>query len=128
MSEGNTAIEAGEATAARANRQGLRRILKELLRNKAALLGLLILLGITVAAVLAPWISPADPTIQEITSRMKPPGWTTSEGATNWLGADNLGRDILSRLIFGARISLIIGVSAVTLAGTLGTLLGLVAG
>ena len=128
MSDGKIATEVGEATASREDRQDLRRILKELLRNKAALLGLLILLGITVAAVLAPWISPADPTIQEITSRMKPPGWTTSEGATNWLGTDHLGRDILSRLIFGARVSLVIGVSAVTLAGTLGTLLGLVAG
>jgi peptide/nickel transport system permease protein len=91
-------------------------------------MGLLILLGVACSAILAPLIVPSDPTAQEITLRLKPPGWRTPDGRTYLLGTDHLGRDILSRLIFGARISLIIGFSAVAIAGTLGTLIGLVAG
>jgi len=127
MGDGSMALAMSGATT-REGRQDLRRVLKELVRNKAALLGLLILVGIAASAIAAPLLAPFDPTLQEITLRLKPPGWTTPDGQLNLLGTDHLGRDILSRLIFGARISLIIGVSAVALAGTLGTLLGLVAG
>ena len=128
MSDGSLAIETDEAVVPLERRQDLRRVLGELLRNKAALLGLLILIVIATAAVAAPLLAPVDPTIQEVTQRLKPPGWGTPEGRINLLGTDHLGRDILSRLIYGARISLVIGLSAVALAGTLGTLLGLVAG
>ena len=127
MTDGSVAIEMSGATT-RERRQDLRRVLQELVRNKAALLGLLILVGIAASAIAAPLLAPFDPTLQEVTLRLKPPGWTTPDGQLSLLGTDHLGRDILSRLIFGARISLIIGVSAVALAGTLGTLLGLVAG
>ncbi len=128
MSDGSLAIETDEAVVPLERRQDLRRVLGELLRNKAALLGLLILIVIATAAVAAPLLAPVDPTIQEVTQRLKPPGWEMPEGRINLLGTDHLGRDILSRLIYGARISLVIGLSAVALAGTLGTLLGLVAG
>jgi len=128
MSDGSLAIERDEAVVPLERRQDLRRVLGELLRNKAALLGLLILIVISTAAVAAPLLAPVDPTIQEVTQRLKPPGWGTPDGRINLLGTDHLGRDILSRLIYGARISLVIGLSAVALAGTLGTLLGLVAG
>ena len=128
MSDGSLAIETDEAVVPLERRQDLRRVLGELLRNKAALLGLLILIVISTAAVAAPLLAPVDPTIQEVTQRLKPPGWGTPDGRINLLGTDHLGRDILSRLIYGARISLVIGLSAVALAGTLGTLLGLVAG
>ncbi len=128
MSDGAIALEAGEEFEVRERRLGLGRVLRELIRNRAALLGLLILLTVAAAALFAPQISPYDPTIQEITLRLKPPGWTAPEGRMHLLGTDHLGRDILSRLIFGARISLIIGFSAVALAGTLGTLIGLLAG
>jgi len=128
MSDGSLAIERDEAVVPLERRQDLRRVLGELLRNKAALLGLLILIVIATAAVAAPLLAPVDPTIQEVTQRLKPPGWGTPDGRINLLGTDHLGRDILSRLIYGARISLVIGLSAVALAGTLGTLLGLVAG
>jgi peptide/nickel transport system permease protein len=127
MSNG-VAIEVGDSPLQRESRWEARRILRELLRNKAALLGLVILLTITLAAILAPWVAPIDPLAQEVELRLKPPGWTTLEGRVSLLGTDHLGRDILSRLIFGARISLIIGLSAVSVAGTLGTLIGLVAG
>jgi peptide/nickel transport system permease protein len=127
MSDGSIALDMSSA-GTHESRQDLRRVLKELARNKAALLGLVILVAITAAAITAPVLAPVDPTAQEVTNRLKAPGWRTPDGRFSLLGTDHLGRDILSRLIFGARISLIIGVSAVALAGTLGTLLGLVAG
>jgi peptide/nickel transport system permease protein len=128
MSDGVITLEVGEAAEPREGRQDLRRVIRELVRNKAALLGLAILLGVMAAAVFAPLVAPYDPVFQEIARRLRPPGWVTAEGQIHLLGTDHLGRDILSRLIFGARISLIIGVSAVTVAGTLGTLIGLAAG
>jgi peptide/nickel transport system permease protein len=127
MSDGSIALDMSSA-GTHESRQDLRRVLKELVRNKAALLGLVILVAITAAAITAPVLAPVDPTAQEVTHRLKAPGWTSPDGRVSLLGTDHLGRDILSRLIFGARISLVIGVSAVALAGTLGTLLGLVAG
>ena len=129
MSNGGViALEVGQAIERLEARRDLKRVLRELIRNKAALMGLLILLGVACSAILAPLIVPSDPTAQEITLRLKPPGWRTPDGRTYLLGTDHLGRDILSRLTFGARISLIIGFSAVAIAGTLGTLIGLVAG
>jgi peptide/nickel transport system permease protein len=129
MSEGRAlALEVSRAVELREARKDVRRVLRELVRNKAALLGLLALLSVVISAILAPYLAPYDPTAQEITHRLKPPAWNSPEGAMNPLGTDHLGRDILSRLMFGARISLIIGLSAVAVAGTLGTLVGLVAG
>ncbi|MGE5851197.1 MAG: ABC transporter permease [Candidatus Methylomirabilota bacterium] len=129
MSDGRAiTLDASQAPEVREQRQDLRRILRELVRNKAALAGLLVLGLVAASAVLAPLVAPTDPTAQEITSRLKPPGWISPEGQFSALGTDHLGRDILSRLIFGARISLVIGLSAVAIAGTLGTLLGLAAG
>ncbi len=129
MSDGRAiALDAGQSVEQQASRQDLRRVLRELFRNRAALVGLVILLGVVVSAILAPAITPYDPIVQEITFRLKPPGWAGPGGQIYPLGTDHLGRDILSRIIFGARISLIIGLSAVAVAGTLGTLIGLVAG
>jgi peptide/nickel transport system permease protein len=128
MSNGSMSLEIVGAASERQSRWDVRRILRELVRNKAALLGLVILTVITAAAILAPVVAPVDPLVQDVEMRLKPPGWTLAEGRTSLLGTDHLGRDILSRLIFGARISLIIGLSAVSVAGTLGTLIGLVAG
>ena len=129
MSDGGAvALEVAQALTPREQRQDLRRVLRELVRNKAALAGLLVLGVVAASAVLAPLAAPTDPTAQEITNRLKPPGWSSPEGQLSALGTDHLGRDILSRLIFGARISLVIGLSAVAIAGTLGTLMGLAAG
>ncbi len=129
MSDGRAiALEVAQALEPRMAGQDLRRILRELLQNKAAMAGLVVLGVVAASAVLAPLVAPTDPTAQELTSRLKPPGWTSAEGHLSALGTDHLGRDILSRLIFGARISLAIGLSAVAIAGTLGTLMGLAAG
>ncbi len=128
MSDGTLTLEMQEAASPLERRQDLRRVLRELAKNRAALLGLAILMVVTAGAIFAPVISPADPLIQEVSVRLKPPTLEGGDGRAHLLGTDHLGRDILSRLIFGARISLVIGISAVALAGTLGTLLGLVAG
>jgi peptide/nickel transport system permease protein len=128
MSDGMVALDVEPGAAAREGRQDFRRVLRELASNRAALLGLVVVLAVVIAALLARQIAPFDPVAQEIANRLKPPGWTGADGRIRLLGTDHLGRDILSRLIFGARISLVIGLSAVVLAGTLGTLIGLVAG
>lgn len=92
-------------------------------RNRLAMAGLIIVGILLVVAALAPWIAPHDPFVQNLGNRLKPPG---TPGY--WLGTDDFGRDILSRIIHGARITLyIIGLVAVT-APVLGLLVGTVAG
>jgi peptide/nickel transport system permease protein len=99
-----------------------------LYRNKAALIGALLLITIVVAAITAPWISPHDPQRQSLPMRLTPPAWQEGGTWTHPLGTDALGRDLLSRLIFGTRISLIVGLSAVAVQGLIGITLGLIAG
>lgn len=89
---------------------------------------LAILVVVALTAVAAPWVAPHSPLKQEIRQRLTPPAWLPGGSAAHLLGTDQLGRDLLSRLIFGARISLLVAVLAVGLAGTVGTGLGLVAG
>jgi len=81
-----------------------------------------------VAAILAPLIAPYDPAEQNFIASLSPPAWQEDGTLANLLGGDNLGRDILSRLIYGARLSLIIAVFAIALAGSVGVILGLIAG
>lgn len=92
-------------------------------RNNLAMAGLILVSLLLVVAALAPWIAPHDPFVQNLSNRLQPPG---TPGY--WLGTDDFGRDILSRIIHGARITLyIIGLVAVT-APVLGLLVGTVAG
>ncbi len=86
-----------------------------------------ILLVLVIVAVLAPWIAPIDPNKQNLIGRLKPPGYE-ARGFTFLLGSDELGRDLLSRLIHGARISLSVAFLSVLLSGTVGTALGMMAG
>ena len=97
-----------------------RLLLGRLFRSKAALLSVIILALVLVAAVAAPWIAPNDPFAIRLIQRLKPPGFTTAAGNTFWLGTDTLGRDVLSRLLYGARVSLVVGLSAVLISGTVG--------
>ncbi len=85
-------------------------------------IGLGLILLFTLFALLAPALSPMDPTAQVITLRLQPPS------PEHWLGMDQLGRDVLSRLLYGARVSLTVGLVVVACAGTVGTFVGLVAG
>ena len=88
----------------------------------------LILVTIALVAVFADQLAPHDPEIGSLTARFKPPVWQTGGTAKYLLGTDQLGRDVLSRLIFGARVSMVVGITAVIFAGALGTFLGIVSG
>ena len=86
-----------------------------------------LLVVFALAAILAPWIAPADPARQSLLARLRPPGATVGP-LTFWLGSDELGRDLLSRVLYGARASLIVALLSVTVSGAVGTLLGVLAG
>ncbi len=101
---------------------------RRLRRNKALLAGGGILLIITLIALFAPWISPHDPYFQDLAYRTAPPVWYAKGTWLHPLGTDQLGRDYLSRLFYGARISLLIGVSVALLSGLIGTAMGMAAG
>jgi peptide/nickel transport system permease protein len=83
---------------------------------------------ILIAALLAPLLAPAPPGAQDLVRRLTPPAWMTGGSAANLLGTDHLGRDIWSRVLYGARISVLVGVTALLVSGVIGTSLGLLAG
>ncbi|HUH17008.1 MAG TPA: ABC transporter permease, partial [Methylomirabilota bacterium] len=76
------------------------------------------------AAVLAPWVAPHSPTASNLAARLTPPVWQEGAVAGNLLGTDLLGRDLLSRLIWGARISLLIALAATLLGALVGSAVG----
>jgi peptide/nickel transport system permease protein len=88
-----------------------------------AFIGLLVLV-----AAAAPWLAPQDPTRQSLRGRLSPPTLEGADGHAHLLGTDALGRDVLSRVIHGSRVSLVIGLAAVVVGGTLGSALGIAAG
>jgi len=102
--------------------------LKRLARRRTALFGLGVVSVVLLAAVFAPWLTTFDPLEQDINQRLKEPGWRTVDGRVHALGTDHLGRDILARVIFGSRIALVVGLSAVLISGVLGMAIGLVSG
>jgi len=102
--------------------------LKRLARRRTAIFGLGVVVVVLLAALFASWLTPFDPLEQDINQRLKEPGWQTAAGRIHVLGTDHLGRDILARVIFGSRIALVVGVSAVLISGVLGMAIGLVAG
>jgi peptide/nickel transport system permease protein len=99
-----------------------RQALGRALRRPSIGAGALILLFFIAAALFAPLIAPADPLAQNVAASLRPPA------PDHLLGTDKLGRDIFSRMLYGARISLVVGIAVVLIAGSIGTLLGLVAG
>ncbi|MFC5523671.1 ABC transporter permease subunit [Polaromonas jejuensis] len=96
--------------------------------NRGALTGLIIVLGVLLVALFAPMLAPHAPNITDNAVFLKPPAWQTGGSWTYPLGTDAIGRDILSRLMYGARLSLVIGLAVVTLSVVVGTVLGLLAG
>ncbi len=101
---------------------------RALLANPKAMVGLGILLAVVFCAVAAPWLAPADPNAQVLDDRLLEPLAVGRNGVLHLLGTDHLGRDVLSRVLYGSRVSLLVGLAAVLLAGTVGISLGLVAG
>ena len=90
--------------------------------------GAAVFLVVVLSAVLAPVISPHDPLSVDIRHRMVPPAWMDGGTRAHILGTDQIGRDLLSRVIWGGRVSLLVGVCAVLLSSTIGVLFGLAAG
>ncbi|RLM22441.1 peptide ABC transporter permease [Brenneria alni] len=105
-----------------------RRWLGSILGHHSMTLGLIILAVIVLAAILAPLISPHDPYAQDVSRRLIPPVWHEKGSWEHILGTDKLGRDYLSRLLFGARVSLTIGLVSILVAGFIGITLGVLAG
>jgi peptide/nickel transport system permease protein len=99
-----------------------RRAIRVFQRNRTALVGLIIITGLVIVAVLAPWLEPYDPYAVKLDNRLMPPG------LEHLFGTDNLGRDILSRVISGSRVSLEVGILTVGLSVLIGVPAGLVAG
>jgi len=95
---------------------------------EAPLVPLLILVLLVLTAVFADWLAPHDPTIGNLRARYYPPVWEERGSAEHLLGTDHMGRDVLSRLIHGSRISLVVATAAVLLAGVIGTTLGILSG
>jgi peptide/nickel transport system permease protein len=91
-------------------------------------LGLIVLGLVAVVGLTAPLLAPSDPGTVGLLQRLKPPMWVEGGAAAHPLGTDHLGRDMLSRLLYGARVSLIVGIVAVVGSGLIGVTLGLVAG
>ncbi len=98
------------------------------MKSKTAVVGLCLLLLVIACALLAPVLAPHDPTEQNLAARLRPPAWLPGGNSQHPLGTDHLGRDILSRIIYGSRVSLLVALIAVAVSGVIGTFLGLAAG
>src|SRR4051812_25053280 len=105
----------------------MRGFLARFANSRLAALALAVAALILGSALLASWIMPYDPAMQDIMERLKPPMSVTEDGR-HWLGTDALGRDLLSRLIAGSRVSLLVGAASVVISGAIGIACGLVAG
>lgn len=116
--------------AQRTRASGARIYVRALSRDKLTLVAILFLLVLFVAAIFAPWIAPFNPEDQSLMLRNQPPMTVDEAGGAipHLLGTDQLGRDLLSRLIYGARISLAVGISGALFSGVVGVVLGLIAG
>jgi peptide/nickel transport system permease protein len=109
-------------------RREFRRAVRSMVQTKWPLVAALILLCVTFAAIFGPWISPLDPNRQDIMMRLADPLTEGRRNAFFLLGTDGLGRDVFSRLLYGARISLLVGICAIMVGGTIGVIAGLIAG
>jgi len=121
-----TATVAGDVSEAR-RATGLRLVVRSLGRDRAAILGVLLVLTWLGVGLLGPAVIPGDPNRQELADALRPPAWLEGGVREQPLGTDHLGRDILVRIVYGARTSMLVGVSAVALAAVAGALAGLFA-
>ena len=107
---------------------GFRRAMKQLRRSPVGMIGTFIVVSVVLVALLAPLLAPHDPGQHNRRERFQPPVWMDGGNATYLLGTDQLGRDVLSRLLYGSRISVAVGVASVIIGGAIGALFGLLAG
>ncbi len=106
----------------------MKRLFEELWRDKAGFTGMAMIALLILTAAAAPLVSPHAPTAQDLRARLVPPVWDANGSWKHVLGTDHLGRDVLSRVIHGSRVSLTVGAAVVLIAGTFGVVLGLIAG
>ena len=116
-----------EAKAA-TKKSALKKWTKMLLKSKTGTVGFLIVVAVIFVAVFANFLAPHDPAEISPAKMLQPPSWIDGGDKAHVLGTDNLGRDILSRIIYGSRVSLLVGVASVILAGLIGVIVGLVSG
>ncbi len=98
------------------------------LRSPRAVIGGILFVALVGLAVFAPWVAPHSPSEQDLRARLKPPAWIEGSLEAHPLGTDHLGRDMLSRMVHGTRISLSVSITAVIIASVIGVMLGLVSG
>jgi peptide/nickel transport system permease protein len=115
------AVGGVEAPAARGGARALR-------TRRLVIAGGLFVLALALMAIAAPWVAPQDPLRQSLRSRLAGPTLQASDGKAHLLGTDHLGRDVLSRIVWGSRVSLTVGFAAVLVGGLLGSTLGILAG
>ena len=104
------------------------RVLRKMWHLRLGVAGGLVILALLLTALFCPYFAPHDPYQQNITNRLKPPAWMEKGQTQYLLGTDHLGRDLFSRILYGSRISLVVGISAALLMSIIGVGLGLVAG
>jgi ABC-type dipeptide/oligopeptide/nickel transport system permease subunit len=97
-------------------------------RDKSGMIGLIVFLVIIFTAIFAPMLAPHDPLKQDLYASRQPPVWTEDGNPDHILGTDNLGRDLFSRIIYGSRVSIMVGFLGVSIAFSLGIMIGLIAG
>ena len=109
-------------------RRGRESVFRRLVGSPGGIVGLVLVLLIVLVAALAPLLSPHDPEQQDIVSRLQPPFWAEGGSLEHPFGTDSVGRDILSRVIYGSRISLFVGLVSTAASALVGVSLGLIAG
>ncbi len=131
MSAASTTPSAGagrQESRSRGRTRRALRVVRSLLRSPVGLVGFVLVLAAILGALLAPWLAPFDPTTFHFRNRLEPPFWIDGGDPRFLLGTDQLGRDLLSRLMHGARISLLVGFLGVVVSLIIGVVLGLIAG
>jgi peptide/nickel transport system permease protein len=103
-------------------------LLRRVARDPAAIAGAVVVVIVALCAIFAPLIARVDPNAQDLASTLVPPAWTAGGTGAHPLGTDNLGRDLLARIIWGSRVSVIVGLSVVAIGGSIGVTAGLLAG
>ncbi|MBA2665600.1 MAG: ABC transporter permease [Trueperaceae bacterium] len=119
-------IDTAPPPSRRTSRRG--RLVASLRSNPVALVSLIVMVAILVAAVAAPYLAPYDPAAQSLRLRLRPPAWLPGGEPGYLLGTDALGRDMLTRILYGARVSILVGVLAVAIQTLIGVGVGLIAG
>lgn len=120
--------EDGQAPPAAASSRSSRSKGRQFARNFGAVFGLTVIIVVCLMALFAPWVAPYNPTAQALLNRNVPPFWMDGGTLSHVLGTDQLGRDLFSRIVYGARISLFVGIATVLIQTSIGVTVGLIAG